>query len=438
MKPILLEQVFGVSKGQVLSYIEREHVDGQFLEALVSDRQIVVYGSSKQGKTALVDKHLPYKSNIVVSCSPRSDCIDIYQSILRQLNVEIETDTHKRMAYSVGADTSISAVAKLPLIVSGEAKGTLSGQYEDETAKDVRRIEFNLNLPQDVSEIIHKCDNKKYIILENFHYLTDDMQKRLAFDLRTFQEKGIRFVILGVWREKNRLMQFNGDLQDRIIEIPVEPWKKEEFEAVIKKGEEQLGIEFGADIILQIINNAFDSIGVVQELLKTICAIEGVSTRQANLKRITSAESLQKAVKQKASEYASRHVRALEDIAKGHVTMHIKEGEPIPLFLPYYMVRAFLNIDFSLIVNGIDRSHLESEIKKIHHRKDDVRPSDMSNLLNNLSKLQHDKDISPPIYDYDRGQRTIKVIDSTFYFFLRNTDKNQIADSLINPLGQLQ
>ena len=49
-----VEDVFGVSGKQVESYVEREHVDDKFIDALRTDKQIVVYGASKQGKTALV------------------------------------------------------------------------------------------------------------------------------------------------------------------------------------------------------------------------------------------------------------------------------------------------------------------------------------------------------------------------------------------------
>src|SRR5215467_2509915 len=66
-----LGHVFGVSKQRVLSYLERDAVDGFFKKALASDCHIVVYGSSKQGKTSLVDKNLPYNSNVVVSCTPK-------------------------------------------------------------------------------------------------------------------------------------------------------------------------------------------------------------------------------------------------------------------------------------------------------------------------------------------------------------------------------
>ncbi len=48
-----LEDVFGVSSKPVLSYISRDDVDDRFLEAIKSEKQVVVYGSSKQGKTSL-------------------------------------------------------------------------------------------------------------------------------------------------------------------------------------------------------------------------------------------------------------------------------------------------------------------------------------------------------------------------------------------------
>lgn len=77
MARVVLEKVFGVSKDQLASYLEREKVDGLFVASLKTDKQIIVYGSSKQGKTALVNKYIPYETNIVVSCSPQSKTEDI-------------------------------------------------------------------------------------------------------------------------------------------------------------------------------------------------------------------------------------------------------------------------------------------------------------------------------------------------------------------------
>ena len=141
-------------------------------------------------------------------------------------------------------------------------------------------IEVNLALPQDITTLLRRVGFKKFIILENFHYLSVEAQKTLAFDLRSFQELGIRFVILGVWREKNRLTQFNGDLQDRIIEVPVEPWSTQEFRDVIALGSDKLNISIENGIQESLIESAFDSIGVVQELVMEVCAGARVEERQ--------------------------------------------------------------------------------------------------------------------------------------------------------------
>ncbi len=49
-------RVFGVSNDEVYTYIEREKVDTLFLEGLTKNKHIIIYGSSKQGKTALTNK----------------------------------------------------------------------------------------------------------------------------------------------------------------------------------------------------------------------------------------------------------------------------------------------------------------------------------------------------------------------------------------------
>jgi hypothetical protein len=89
---------------------------------------------------------------------------------------------------------------------------------------------------------------------------------------------------------------------------------------------------------------------------------------------------------------------------------------------------------FDGISNGMHRSDIHDRIRAIHHRGDDVRASDMSNLLAGLANLQSVKSISPPIIDYDSQNRLLQVVDSTFYFFIKNSDTKEILESLQNPL----
>ena len=264
-----------------------------------------------------------------------------------------------------------------------------------------------------------------------------EVQKALAFDLRSFQELGLRFVILGIWREKNRLTQFNGDLQDRITEVPVEPWLTQEFKEVIKIGSEKLNISIAGPIQESLIKSAFDSIGVVQELVKEVCTGAGITEKQIIKKSVDDPKLLEAAIEKKTADYSARHLRALEDIAEGRKSKKATE-DSIPLYLPYYTVKAWLNFTFDQVVKGIRREQLEESIKNDHHRARDVRPTDMSNLLHNFAELQNEKGIVPSIFDYDQNTRTMRVVDSTFYFFLRHVDKNEVLRNIESPIDRLK
>ena len=434
MNGTTLEKVFGISKDPILSYYERLRVDGLLQDALKSDKQIIVYGSSKQGKTALVGKHVPYQNNIVVSLSPVMEIRDIYRSILSAIGVEVVSETETNSSNESSLTVGARVKALVPFLTSAE--GSIDSEVKGITGKKTTSvpIEINIEIPNDIAPIIKKVGENRFVILENFHYLNEEIQKKLAFDLRSFQELGIRFIILGVWREKNRLTQFNGDLTDRITEVPVEPWEKEEFEQVILRGSRYLNIKIGSKVRSAIIASAFDSIGVVQELLKTICRLRSVFGTQAALVEIDDPGIVDDAIREKVQDYSSRHIRALESIAEGRRSTSMSSEGLIPLYLPYYTVKAFLSFDFDDVVKGIRREKLEEEIKKTHHRGQDIRPSDMGWLLTNLALLQSEKKIVPPIFDYDQATRTIRVVDSTFYFFLRNVNRKEVLENINNPL----
>jgi hypothetical protein len=80
-------------------------------------------------------------------------------------------------------------------------------------------------------------------------------------------------------------------------------------------------------------------------------------------------------------------------------------------------------------------NEIHERIRAIHHRGDDVRASDMTNLLSGLANLQAVKSISPPIIDYDSQNRLLQVVDSTFYFFIKNANTKEILESIPSPLS---
>lgn len=433
MKTYLLDEVFGVSKNEVKSYIDRPQVDDAFVEALSGTRQIVVFGASKQGKSALMEKHLPEERRTVVHCGPNMGTADIYRSFLRQNNIEIVSGNESEN--SLTGKTSLGAKFKalLPFVGSGEANANAeigSGIKDKETRV---AIEFNLGAAQDVGELLDKLSSEpKILVLENFHYLDDDVQADFAFDLRTFEEMGIRFVILGVWREKNRLNQFNGDLQDRVTEIPVEPWNEKEFHNVITQGESALNIKFSDEIRRKVLSHAHGSIGVVQELLKNTCKLHGIEKTADVETAVTDISLFESAVSGKVADYATRHVRALETIAAGARTRRETEITAA-LYLPYYFVVTVIGLKFSEIENGIHKTTLRDKIIAVHHKPENVREADVSGMLSRLSSLQAKSKIVPPLFGYEQSTKMLRIFDSTLFFFLDNCNAEEVRSEIPIP-----
>jgi len=59
----------------------------------------------------------------------------------------------------------------------------------------------------------------------------------------------------------------------------------------------------------------------------------------------------------------------------------------------------------------------------------------MGYFLKNLVSNQITKGISPPIFDYDNSTSSVKIIDSTFYFFIKNCDNDEVIEELAIPDG---
>ena len=423
--------VFGVRSQLIKSYIERPSVDELFSAALKDKNQVIVYGSSKQGKTSLTLKHLTPNEYVKVECSPQTQAIDIYRSILRQSNITyFESDT-QGLSFEISSNINAGVKVKVPFM--GEANlgaGTADKKTQTNSSKELY-IEYNLELAQDVSELLRKKEIEKFIVLENFHYLSSEVQERLAYDLRVFQDLGVIFIVLGIWREANRLVQFNGDLLDRVTEVPVEPWLDDDFSKVIDKGSKLLNVDF-SNVQNKLIRSSFDSVGVVQELCKQCCIAAGV-TETADIKVTINDTHLLTALETKSSEYGGRHIRNFESFVDIARKTSNQSGKP-SLAFPFYFIHLLLKTDLENIEQGLSRSTLLEGIRKVHHRPDDVRSGDLGAFLHNITQHQINKRIQPPFVDYDRGSKLLKIIDSSLYFFLRHCDRNSILADIPHPI----
>ena len=87
--------VFGISRDLPLNYVERESADSKLVDNLTREKHLVIFGSSKQGKTSLRKHALAESDCIVVHCSNKWTISDINSAILKKAGFELTQSTSR-------------------------------------------------------------------------------------------------------------------------------------------------------------------------------------------------------------------------------------------------------------------------------------------------------------------------------------------------------
>ncbi|RYZ78798.1 MAG: hypothetical protein EOP06_28410, partial [Proteobacteria bacterium] len=164
----------------VLSYVTRTDVDDRFTAALATDHHIVVYGSSKQGKTSLRQKLLPDNRCITVRCAPKMTTESLYSSILRQAGVRIQTVETKETSIGGKITTKVGFKACIPWLSEAKVETGLEATGDQQDGLTTEFVAFDFSEAQSIGELLQSISFQKFVILENFHYLSSETQQQLA------------------------------------------------------------------------------------------------------------------------------------------------------------------------------------------------------------------------------------------------------------------
>lgn len=232
--------VYGIGRELPLNYVSRKAVDEYFIANLTRDKHLIIYGSSKQGKTSLRKHCLRDDDYIVIHCSNKWGVAELHTAILKRVGYEV---TQASTRTTSGRNKIVAAFKASILGIGVDA----TGEKEESKTNSVTTAPLELD-PEDVNDIISALKGfSKFIVLEDFHYLPIDTQRDFAVALKAFHEQSkLSFIIVGVWLEEGRLTVYNGDLTGRIVGINADRWTDGELREVIAAGEALLNITFAS------------------------------------------------------------------------------------------------------------------------------------------------------------------------------------------------
>ncbi|CAK8722042.1 ATP-binding protein [Candidatus Electrothrix aarhusensis] len=416
-----VDDVFGINRDLPMNYQERSSADKVLVTSLTRDKHIVIYGSSKQGKTSLRKHCLNQEDYITVHCSNKWQLSDLNSAILKKAGYELKLSDTKATSgkYKIFAKIKASFLGSA---AEGGAESERKTKREEVTAP----IELD---PDDVNDIIAALDSikfNKFLVLEDFHYLPVETQKDFSVALKAYHENsGYCFIIIGVWLEENRLSVYNGDLTGRVFSINADKWERAELSAVISSGEALLNITFHKKFIDNLLDSCFKNVFIVQEACHRCCTIENFFQTQDEHFTIGSSQDAREIVKDVVNQQTGRFNSFLTQFADGF--------QPTKLEMHKWLLYAILTSDISELDKGIRQASIRKTLQNIHPEGKELNPGNVTQALQAVAALQIKKDIKPNILDYDQTNTRLQVVDRSFMIWLENQNRNDLLELIGLP-----
>lgn len=421
-----VDDVFGISRGVPRNYVARTGVDGLFSDSLTRGQHLVVFGSSKQGKTSLRKSCLQEDQYVVVTCSNTwTDLAQLHTAILKAAGYVVEQSATRTVAGTHKVTATIEGKIRIPLL--GHGKGASSGGYQRHTERGSTRAPLELD-PSDVNDIVAALGQivfNKYIVLEDFHYLPDVTQGDFAVALKAFHENSrLCFIIVGVWLDENRLIQLNGDLAERVIPINVDAWSRSELNEVVDLGARLLNVDFDSSFKFGVIAYSFSSVSVVQMACHDACVQAGVLTSQPSLVVVGRGLDARRVVGDVIAKQSARYGSFLRRFAAGF--------EETRLDLYRWLLLPMLMAEPAELRKGLSFEHIQRTISG-YHPTGAVSPGAVRDALYLVAQLQQRMGIKPIILDYDHSMRRLNIVDRGFLIWLDRESRPDLLNDMELP-----
>lgn len=231
-----VEEVFRPTSFPQHTYIDRaissdDTYEFRLKKALRSPgRLISITGSSKSGKTVLCHKAIERDSIIDLSGAQIQAQTDFWDQIAEKVGLPAEVQTTKVVGDKISVGAKTSATGKIPFVLSADAGGQVG--YDHSKGKNIAEKDIRSN-----SAIMeYLVTNKKILVLDDFHYISDELQMYIARILKTELFNGLKAIIISLPHRADDAIRHNPDLIGRTTFIEIMPWSMAELAEIGRKG----------------------------------------------------------------------------------------------------------------------------------------------------------------------------------------------------------
>ena len=417
-----LDDVYGMTRRRLpLTYVERKDVDTRFLNELGRDNHIVIYGSSKQGKSSLLLATLDSDDFITVQCATNWSKEKLYGAILRQAGVMLIESTTR----SSGRTNELSGeiVGEMGLSMVARIRSKIAGKSSEATQDSTNYTDIPLDLSSasDVIGLLADIEFTKWVVIEDFHYLSIEVQKEFAGDLKAFYERSpVSFIVVGVWLEANRLIVYNGDLSHRLTSIPADTWCSDDLMRVVRAGEPFMNASFSSEVADELVRRAQGNVGQLQEALRQMFLSREIYRTPEDAVEFRDVGEVSTAYEYVAEQLAGRYANSISKFSEG-----LRDKK---LHVYKWVMHAVISATPAERRAGLKSMDIVRHVQE--HHPEQVLPNNVHSALSNVGKVQNHAEITPIILDFDLTHKRLTIVDNGFHVYLEGTRREDALSYL--------
>ena len=411
-----ISEVFGMSN-EILpdSYVNRGSLDEELTNLVsIGKVHIALRGASKCGKSWLRRQILD--NPIVVQCRLHKKVIDLYSDALSQLDIQFihEVTQSREIKGTLRATGECGAklLSKVGLGIDVSA-GKTSGSKYVPVGRDINDLRY-------VADII--AGSGRQLVIEDYHYLTQEERRCFAFDLKAFWDWGVQVVIVGVWSVDNMMLTLNPDLSGRVKEIAVS-WSNDDLGKILDQGGSALNISFQEPLRSFLIESAYGNAGQLQLLVLTLLCDElRLSTGAPSYAVLRDRDKGDNAAMLYAEQLNPLYQTFAQRVAKGI------RGRTKSTNIYAHAMAVIMNASDYDLLNGF---HVDKIFAEAKQREPRILLGNLKSVLTKIESLQVDKEGRGLVLSYN-PIRGVSVVDRQLLLYRKFATVSWPWDEIIS------
>lgn len=390
---------------------ESRQLEDTIREVTDSHKLLVVTGPTKSGKTVLVNKVFPSNENLWIDGGAISSEESFWELIVSALDgyTEEQIENGEDLQYTISGESEMEGN-----ILLARAKAGLAGTIASTGRTTIlqRRAMSNKNKAISLLQ-----ETKIPLIIDDFHYISRDIQKSIVRALKALIMHGVPVICIAIPNRKFDVIEVERELTGRMTSIEMPVWDLPELEIIAKNGFIALNTKIDDKKIAEFAIEAFGSPFLMQEFCHTICKKSGISEKKKHQQYIDNTYNLDEIF----AEIANNSGRSMfEKLKRGPRTRtdrkprKMKSGAVLDIYGVVMEALQHLRPGIETITYDTLRANIREVLA------DDLpQHGEIARVLEKIAEISHTDTSSTPVIDWQKDDDILTITDPFFAFFLK-------------------